>query len=1193
MSPRERSLTRTAIVAALLVIATLAGYHALRGRAGFDFADEGVELAVRRALERPEGPLYAHDLERVTHLDAARSDIHTLRDLRLLPNVRVLDLSGNDPDTLEPTAALRRLSELVLHDLGPSARESLDLRPIAGLRSLERLDLSNNPDLARFPGLAQLTQLSELSMRRTGLSSLESIAPLTALTRLDLRETDLADADLSALRMLRVLEHLNLRETGVRKIDVLRELNTLRYLNLHSNSRIASLEPLGELVRLETLILRNVPLSDPEVLESLVNLTRLNARNTGLSDLQVIAGLMERGALLDDPERGIAADVDIRDNPIGDEDGAIAAYDAVRPYWSRISSRRPRELPEEPTRDLVINEVMTSNGSAYRTEHGEYPDWFEVRNRLDTDVDLGGYYLSRSPHDSYEWRFRSPAIVPAGGYLVVVAHRAEDDADGSATDGAVVQADFSLSSEGEQLRLTHRDGRTVVDEVDVPAIPRDSSYGVVENGDPEAGIDRATFIVPSPGRSNAEGIRSVSLRASHSSGFYRRPFDLTFSTGDDQAPLPEGAQVLYTVDGSIPDRETLGGRTYEVEMGEASEARSEFTLQTHRYRGPLRIGPPDPDQSENAVKTPSRLSAIPTTVPDADQWEWEPPQEAGPRATVVRAAVWADRRLSEIETYTYFVHPEADDRFSTPLVSVVAEPDELFGYEDGIYVPGRVYDEHADFDGYWMRHPANYSGPIEVGAHLEFFEPDGYSGFAVDGGIRIHGGWSRSHPLKSLRLYARKDYGRTNAFEYAVFPADHADVWAHPTRYRRLMLRSGQSLFRSTFQDAVLSDHLAGRLDVELMRARPVVHFINGEYWGLVNIRDRFDRFYLEQRYGVDPERVAVLEGALGLDAGLKSGRLEDAAAFRRLLDRVTTRDMSDPEEYRAIERRMDVASFIDYNVLRIYSGDPDGVTKHVTAWRTAESTSGSDPPWDGRWRWHTWDLDNSLLFVNEDTMSFYANDRTPEEPDDTSTGSQEIQMLREPRFTALIVGLLENEEFRRGFVNRFADLLNSSLHPDVLEPVIRDAAAAIAEEMPHHIARWGYPESLDYWRSQVEHHLAFVRQRPEVQRRQIADYFSERGTQLGRVEPITVIVPERGGTISVNSLDLDESTPGVVPGERWTGLYFSRVPVALRAEPAEGYRFSGWSGDEYADGRQASREIAVEPGDDAVLAPRFIAEDG
>lgn len=1181
MNGQMRAIRRIAIGSGIVLAVAILAYLGLALAGGaVTFSDAGIERAVRNALERTDGSIYLAELEQITHLDAARYGIRNISEIGMLSNLRTLDLSGNPVESLRSVSRLERLEELRVADLGLESAHELVPEEGAGFPALIRLNLENNRSLRDITALSRWTALRELSLRNTAVEEIQPIGELTALRVLDLRETPLAGVDLDPLRRLTALERLNLRETGVGDVAVLDELSGLRYLNLHSNGGIESLEPLRDLRRLQTLILRNVPIGESlDILSGLRNLERVNLRNTGISDVSVIADLMNRGALQDDPDRGISAEVDLRDNHVRGD-----GYELLKPYWNRISRRFPEELPRAPSREIMISEVMTSNGEVPVGGTDRFPDWIELYNPSDQPVEVGGYHLSRDQDTLRQWQIPPRTTIPSEGYLVVVASTDQDDLPRGSD---VLRAPFNLSSDGDVVSLTDERGRAVIDQLRVPAIPRNMSYGRAEWSDAarERGV-AYTYVEPTPGRTNAGARRYVEVEFSHSTGFYGTPFRLALFAGTDgdretgpgaaagdAATDNREVDIYYTLDGSVPDPRS-------AEDVEAGGSRDERT--TYRYTGPIRI--------DGEIPREARLAEIPTTIEEADLWEWRPPDAYGPTGTVVRAVAYDGDLRSDVSTATYVV---SDDPPELPALFIAAEPERLFGYDGGIYVPGRDYDEgRAEYDGHWMGAPANYQASTEVPAHMEFHEAVGRGGFAVDGGIRIHGGWSRSHPSKSLRLYARKRYDRTDSFSYQLLPG--SSVASH----RRLMLRSGQSLFRSHLQDSLIHRHLGDHVQVELLESRPVVHFINGEYWGIKHLQERFDQHYLEAVHGVHPHHSVVLEGPVGYNYQLQHGEISDAQEYRELRAYVIRHDMAEPDRYAYVARRLDLDSFIDYNIVRMYAADSDGVTKHIAVWRRrGEYDPDAGIPEDGRWRWHTWDFDNSMLFLENDTMTFYGNDRSQEEHDDTRSPASEpvdpedVPTVRDPEYTALFANLIVNETFRTRFINRFADLMNTVLKPDVLTAAITAAAEELEPEIERHIARWNYPASVTYWRQQVDQHRAFAEKRPAIQREHIARYFYERGWDVPGTAELEVRPSSPGrGTVRVNTIVLDGETPGTDYESVWSGSYFQGVPVELEALPAEGYQFSGWNWDGPGTA-PTSRRITISPGETRWVQPEFTQE--
>ena len=1186
-SPR---LQKIAIAAAAMLVFSIIGYTVLFYTAGeVEFSDPGLEQAVRYALELPDARLLRKDTERLTHLDASNFGISDLTGIEAMANLRSLNLSGNQIPSLDALASLRHLEQLSLSNTNLQRLQILTAADMH--QQLRVLHLDGNPELQDISALEDMRHLQEISLRATAVQDISPLAGLSGLQSLDLRETVLTDVPLEPLQRLTALERLNLRETALTNVDAIGSIRSLRYLNLHSNPDIQNLQPVGQLMRLHTLILRGVPVKDRiDIIENMPRLQRLNIRNTGVSRLEPLARLMQRGALRED--------VDIRDNPIAaDADRGAYGYDVLLPYWNRINRRKPAELPRAPTGEIRINEVMTSNGSIAAADQ-LYPDWIELVNPGESAIDISGFFLTPSDdshpsstehsHRAVSWQLPENTIIEPGEYILIWASGLPIDARAEPADGNTppvqeYHADFTLSSSGATVSLFDSSGRILVDTVDVPAIPRDTSYGRTADC-------WQIFVQPTPGADNRQGLTYIPVHFSHNAGLYDESFTLTLAADDT-------IEVYYTLDGSPPDPNAEHGiSTYTVRDYDSGEL-IQRTTRTYRYEHPIEIHSDGPDEPT--------ITDIQTTVPEAETYYWKPPTGDLPRGTVVRALTYdGSTERSHVHSATYLVGTDFSEGYPLAIISLSADPGDLFDFDRGIYVPGRIHEQHRGYQGHWMRHPANYRERVEIPTHIAFFEPDGYPGFAVDGGIRVHGAWSRSHPVKSLRMYARKDHERENYFTHPVFPlATQRYSHAAITEYKRLMLRSGQSLFRSHLQDAIIHNHVRQHVAVDLLRYRPVVHFMNGEYWGIKNLRERFDRFFLAANYGVDPDQVIILDGPQGFASQLQAGQPGDHTSYQELVQYVESNDMSRTEHYHHVVQLMDVDSFIDYNIVRIFSGDPDAVNKHIAMWRVRGDYNPDMPPGlDGRWRWHTWDFDNALMFLENDTMTFLANDRTQQEynrayyqdqhdsgevmdsellNDHAAERPAAVQRVYHPRYTTLMAGLLQNSEFRHRFVNRFADLLNTLYSPEVHAEAIRTAAELLEPEIARHIRRWHYPFSYGFWQNQVERNIQFARERPAIQRQHIIEYFSKRSGEIAGTANIAIRLPEQGGSIQVNSLHLSTETPGM-DDTTWQGIYFRGVPVHIAAIADPGYRFSGWIGHD-----SEQQEITVDPSDQ-ILTARF-----
>jgi internalin A len=319
------------------------------------FPDEGLQAAVREQIGIRGRYIPSNELEGLTELDASGRGIESLRGIDYLPNLQRLDLGNNRVGDLRPLAELSRLAALDLRNNYISDLEAVHLESLAVLPTFSELSLQNNresshpeePNKVRhitdISLLAMLSSLEVLDLRNNHVEDISPLSELKALRVLDLRGNRLLDNALENLSSLQQLTHLNLRENDLRDIGPLASLGKLEYLNLHSNQRIESILPLTALSRLKVLILRGVPVGEEAgVLRELVKLQRLNVRETGLRDLTILADLMEQGALQNRPEEDIYAQLDIRENPVGDS----AEYAVLKPYWPKIARRYPEELPE-------------------------------------------------------------------------------------------------------------------------------------------------------------------------------------------------------------------------------------------------------------------------------------------------------------------------------------------------------------------------------------------------------------------------------------------------------------------------------------------------------------------------------------------------------------------------------------------------------------------------------------------------------------------------------------------------------------------------------------------------------------------------------------------------------------------------------------------------------------------------------
>ncbi|TVR49042.1 MAG: hypothetical protein EA386_02965 [Rhodobacteraceae bacterium] len=639
-----------------------------------------------------------------------------------------------------------------------------------------------------------------------------------------------------------------------------------------------------------------------------------------------------------------------------------------------------------------------------------------------------------------------------------------------------------------------------------------------------------------------EGAASVPPpRFSMRSGFHDTPFHLTISALHD-------TPIFYTLDGSLPDVTDTSGAT-------------------SRYRGPIAI--------TDRTGTAHRLADIDTTSVGRTPFFDDPARAEDfqmpdlsdtvlEQATVIRART----PCSATASASYFIGSDRV-RDGLPVLSLVTDPDGLMDHDDGIYVAGRLLEDSVqspDFDpDDWII--SNYSQrgrDWERRVGFDFCAPGGECIYSRDAGVRVHGRYSRSFPQKSLRLYARNDYG-DRRFRANFFFNDTPT----PLGHRRLILRnSGNDNPHMMLADGFLQSLMTG-LIADTQAYQPVVVFINGEYWGIQNIRERYDRHYLELVHGADPDEVELLN-----NSGSTDGQPPDLVdAWHQTLEDVSRLRPDDPRFAEQADARLDIGSFLDFIIAHVFVGNADWVSNNVRWWRAPKQ---SETPvagvHDNRWRWLISDFDQWGGGVGDPAFDNFAHRLAPTDDPHVRDG-----------FPFLFHRIMSNDALRARFLNRFADLMNSTLHPDVTLQRLDGAVARIAPEIPRHLARWRPDREIEHWHADTDRLARFLRARPAHQFDQLVEAFSLAGT--GKV---SIATPEAArGTVRVNTISLPDRAHG--SADKWRGRYFLDVPVTVEARAAKGYRFAGWTGLETdAD----TPVITVFPDAQPVtLRPQFLAE--
>jgi hypothetical protein len=448
-------------------------------------------------------------------------------------------------------------------------------------------------------------------------------------------------------------------------------------------------------------------------------------------------------------------------------------------------------------------------------------------------------------------------------------------------------------------------------------------------------------------------------------------------------------------------------------------------------------------------------------------------------------------------------------RHSIPVVCLSTDPANLWDYYSGIYVPGPNASPDFPYFG------ANFWMDWERKAHMELYDTDGNKQIDQDIGIKIYGGWSRGYPQKSLALFARSEYGK-GSFEYKVFRDKPIE------KFESLVLRNaGNDWNQSGMRDGLTST-LINDMSVDRQAFQPTVVYINGEYWGILNMREKINTNYIAENHFVDPENVNLLEYDGAVIDGTNSG-------YTVLKDFLNQNSLESDQNYNYVCSLIDLNNYIQYQLTEIYINNKDWPGNNIKFW------TANDP--GNKWRWIIFDTDFGYSIWEEaaytyNTLAFALETNGPDWPNP-------------PWSTLLFRRMISNEEFRNEFATQYADRLNRNFLPERVSFVIDSIKNIYLPEIRDHLDRWQL--NYDNWQYNYDLIKKYGNYRPDYARNHLASVLN-----LGQVLKIRIRIDDPGtGTVKVNTI-----FPYKYP---FDGYYFKDLPISLKAVPAAGYKFVKW----------------------------------
>jgi hypothetical protein len=545
----------------------------------------------------------------------------------------------------------------------------------------------------------------------------------------------------------------------------------------------------------------------------------------------------------------------------------------------------------------------------------------------------------------------------------------------------------------------------------------------------------------------------------------------------------------------------LGGNNHNIDGNQLDQPI--FSKESGRYSGNLIVSLLHPKSGIDIRYTTDG------SEPSQASSKYSLPISLSSTRTIKAKAFTSGMLPSETIVATYLIneHPS-----NLPVVSISTKPAYLWDNTIGIYtngtngIPGNCNNNSVNWNQDWDRH-----------ATFEYFSASGERQVSQHVDIRIGGACSRNMPQKSFVVNPKGKYG-DNDFDYAFFPTK-PDV----DKFGELFLRNAGNDFNTTmFRDAFFQSLGIGQMDLDYMAYQPTVFYLNGEYWGIQNLREKIDGDYIESNYDIDKEDIDLLETYENAIEGNNSAWLTYKTTLASL-------NPNNPATFDYIDKNIDVQEYINYLITEIYIANTDWPGNNIKFWRQRST--------NGKFRWILWDTDFGF--------GLYQNQSYPAHPTLTfATATNGPNWPNPPWSTEHIRLVLQNPEFRSRFIATFATAMGTAFHPDRINTIIDEFASRIEQEVPYHKMRWG-GSGFD-WLYQVQRLRDFSNQRYPFMQSHAADFFG--------LSPLKFSVntdPPNSGAVKLN---------GVTTKSFTNAPYFSGTPYRVEPKPNAGFRFAGWS---------------------------------
>ncbi|MDI1356434.1 MAG: gliding motility-associated C-terminal domain-containing protein [bacterium] len=775
---------------------------------------------------------------------------------------------------------------------------------------------------------------------------------------------------------------------------------------------------------------------------------------------------------------------------------------------------------------IAINEYCASNipGNGLPDAFGELSDWVELKCNYSSSVSLSGYYLSNDRNNLYKWKFPSNFVMNKDEHkLIWLSGRNTVKTVGGQQE---YHASFTLEQCKNQWIILSTSTGVIRDSIFVRPTKGGHSWGRIDCYNTGAAAFRLYMdAAKSPGGPNG-------------SIYYLGYAPTPKLYGSVTTQTQNGTSGLFTPETQLAYFR-LSGRTYDT----ASTCYDIFYTEDGTYPQP-----PNPPGSAPVAPTKRYIDSLtPITIAKTEVVRFLSVARTRPGCPPS-----SDFQPSFCESNTYFIDATHQD-FDTSFAVISLSMDDLGWFPAGGTYASTVHVEYYDKKKQISEGYAQINRPIQESWLTK------QKGFYISIDDRFGSGCNFEGDIFNVA-----GLGTTPRRKFPTLHLKGGDLESHSTPLALSTNTSFGTAIRDVFIQSIAAKN---NLHVNPLHIKPAIAFINGEYVGVYDFREVYDKYYENYYNGqamdsLDLNLVHLQEGNVTYWDGTQSSTIYNDWKTG-VYDLIINNPMNESpgkvnSKYKLAMDRLDKASFIDYMILNSFAQNSDLWKFNVAFGRGHDLTK---PGY--KWHYYLWNMPTSFNYtaVGNPGATIYNNPAaSPCYIHSSVYGIQTKAYDGHGNILALLMGnyvgkpTWGNDNFKLEYKNRYQDLMNGPLKCENLLKQYEYVVSLFQKEMYCHEDPACQP--LGDYQTQVglwDTNTAVLRRSLQNRCYTLENQFGK-GNCYGQAGPYDLTVdvrPAGAGKVKVNTTVLETY--------KWSGKYYQTTMSFKAISNSTVYAFHHW----------------------------------